>query len=209
MGDRRTGRTEGRVRRTGPAAVGRGANAAASWPEASRQKATGLSNAGRNRTERSRNMAVLVTGGAGYIGSHTVAALLERGEEVVVLDNLQQGHGRRCSAASSYVGELRDEALLNRVFDEHESTAVIHFAANSLVGREHEGPGQILSQQRRTARCACSSDGASGREAHRVLVDGGGRTASRSACRSRRRPDGADERLRRDEAGDGADDPLV
>lgn len=52
-------------------------------------------------------MAILVTGGAGYIGSHTVAALLERGEEVVVLDNLQTGHREALLGGKLYEGDLQ------------------------------------------------------------------------------------------------------
>ncbi len=87
-------------------------------------------------------MAVLVTGGAGYIGSHTVAALQERGEEIVVLDNLQQGHKAAVIAGKLYVGDLRDEAVLDAVFQENKIDAVIHFAANSLVGESMKVPGK-------------------------------------------------------------------
>ncbi|MFF2886588.1 UDP-glucose 4-epimerase GalE [Paenibacillus sp. NPDC057967] len=87
-------------------------------------------------------MAVLVTGGAGYIGSHTVAALLERGEDIVVLDNLQQGHKAALLGGKLYVGDLRDAEVLDRVFTENEIDAVIHFAANSLVGESMKQPGK-------------------------------------------------------------------
>ncbi|RJE87651.1 UDP-glucose 4-epimerase GalE [Paenibacillus sp. 1011MAR3C5] len=87
-------------------------------------------------------MAVLVTGGAGYIGSHTVAALLERGEDIVVLDNLQQGHKEALLGGKLYVGDLRDAEVLDRVFTENEIDAIIHFAANSLVGESMKLPGK-------------------------------------------------------------------
>jgi len=87
-------------------------------------------------------MAVLVTGGAGYIGSHTVAALLERGEEIVVVDNLQQGHREAVLGGKLYEGDLRDEAFLDQVFKENSIDAVIHFAANSLVGESMTNPGK-------------------------------------------------------------------
>lgn len=87
-------------------------------------------------------MAVLVTGGAGYIGSHTVAALLDKGEEVVVLDNLYQGHKEALLGGKLYEGDLRDEALLDRIFSENEIDGVIHFAANSLVGESMTNPGK-------------------------------------------------------------------
>lgn len=87
-------------------------------------------------------MAVLVTGGAGYIGSHTVAALIERAEEIVVLDNLQQGHKQALLGGKLYVGDLRDAEVLDRVFTENKIDAVIHFAANSLVGESMKLPGK-------------------------------------------------------------------
>ncbi|MBW7476763.1 UDP-glucose 4-epimerase GalE [Paenibacillus oenotherae] len=87
-------------------------------------------------------MAVLVTGGAGYIGSHTVAALLERGEEIVVVDNLQQGHKEAVLGGKLYIGDLRDSELLDTVFQENEIEAVIHFAASSLVGESMGNPAK-------------------------------------------------------------------
>ncbi|WP_223068566.1 UDP-glucose 4-epimerase GalE [Paenibacillus caui] len=85
-------------------------------------------------------MAILVTGGAGYIGSHTVAELLERGEDVVVLDNLQTGHREALLGGKLYEGDLRDKELLSKLFSENSIDAVIHFAANSLVGESMQNP---------------------------------------------------------------------
>ncbi|MEK0317110.1 UDP-glucose 4-epimerase GalE [Cohnella sp. 56] len=90
-------------------------------------------------------MAVLVTGGAGYIGSHTVAALLDKGEEVVVLDNLYQGHKEALLGGKLYEGDLRDEAILDVIFSENEIDGVIHFAANSLVGESMTNPGKYYN----------------------------------------------------------------
>ncbi|WP_219835835.1 UDP-glucose 4-epimerase GalE [Paenibacillus sp. R14(2021)] len=87
-------------------------------------------------------MAVLVTGGAGYIGSHAVAALIERGEEIVIVDNLQQGHKDAVLGGKLYVGDLRDAEFLDTVFGENSIDAVIHFAANSLVGESMKDPGK-------------------------------------------------------------------
>ncbi|SDX66330.1 UDP-glucose 4-epimerase GalE [Paenibacillus sp. CF384] len=87
-------------------------------------------------------MAVLVTGGAGYIGSHAVAALHERGEEIVIIDNLQQGHKEAVLGGKLYVGDLRDGDFLDTVFGENAIDAVIHFAANSLVGESMKDPGK-------------------------------------------------------------------
>ncbi|MDY8094226.1 UDP-glucose 4-epimerase GalE [Paenibacillus polymyxa] len=87
-------------------------------------------------------MAILVTGGAGYIGSHTVAELLNLGEEVVVLDNLQTGHKAALLGGKLYEGDLRDKELLSKLFSENSIDAVIHFAANSLVGESMQNPGK-------------------------------------------------------------------
>ena len=85
-------------------------------------------------------MAVLVTGGAGYIGSHTVLELLNRKEEVVVIDNLVKGHREAIKGGTFYQGDLRDEDFLFNVFEENEIQEVIHFAAYSLVGESIENP---------------------------------------------------------------------
>ncbi|MDZ5473800.1 UDP-glucose 4-epimerase GalE [Bacillus sp. 31A1R] len=86
-------------------------------------------------------MAVLVCGGAGYIGSHTVAELLARKEEVIVVDNLQKGHKEAVlKGATFYHGDLRDEVFLNKVFEENEIESVVHFAADSLVGESMTDP---------------------------------------------------------------------
>lgn len=85
-------------------------------------------------------MAILVCGGAGYIGSHMVAALLEKGEEVVILDNLQKGHRDAVLGGKLYEGDLRDRAILDKVFTENKIDAVIDFAADSLVGESVTEP---------------------------------------------------------------------
>ncbi len=79
-------------------------------------------------------MAILVTGGAGYIGSHTAVELLDQNEEVVIVDNLQKGHKGAILGGKFYEGDLRDDAFLDKVFTENDIEAVIHFAADSLVG---------------------------------------------------------------------------
>ncbi|EJP33885.1 UDP-glucose 4-epimerase GalE [Selenomonas sp. FOBRC9] len=86
-------------------------------------------------------MAILVCGGAGYIGSHAVHQLIARGEEVVIVDNLQTGHrGALHPQATFCEGDIRDAAALDRIFTERSIEAVIHFAANSLVGESMEQP---------------------------------------------------------------------
>lgn len=86
-------------------------------------------------------MAILVTGGAGYIGSHTVVELLAQGEQVVVVDNLRTGHRSAVAEqARFYEGDIRDRSFLDRVFGENDIEAVIHFAASSLVGESVQQP---------------------------------------------------------------------
>ena len=81
-------------------------------------------------------MKILVLGGAGYIGSHTVYRLIESGNEVVVFDNLETGHIEAVHPkAKFYKGDLRNRSEIDSVFDKEKGIdAVIHFAANSLVG---------------------------------------------------------------------------
>ena len=77
---------------------------------------------------------LLVTGGAGYIGSHMVYELVDRGMDVVVADNLETGHREALHPkARFYEGDIRNRAFVDSVFENERIDAVIHFAANSLV----------------------------------------------------------------------------
>lgn len=87
-------------------------------------------------------MSILITGGAGYIGSHTVKYFLEQNEDVIVVDNLQSGHRQAVAVEHFYEMDLRDKTALDKVFKAHSIEAVIHFAANSLVGESMEKPFQ-------------------------------------------------------------------
>lgn len=93
-------------------------------------------------------MKILVTGGTGFIGSHTVVELIEAGYYVVIIDNLVNSKievidkieritGKK---VSFYEGDVRDEVLLNRIFDEHNIEAVIHFAGLKAVGESVQMP---------------------------------------------------------------------
>lgn len=80
-------------------------------------------------------MSILVCGGAGYIGSHTVYKLIEQGKDVVIIDNLQSGHMEAVNPkAKFYKGDIRDAEILDKIFTENDIECVVHFAANSLVG---------------------------------------------------------------------------
>jgi UDP-glucose 4-epimerase len=85
-------------------------------------------------------MKILVIGGAGYVGSHTVRRLLDGGHEVWVYDNLSRGH-RECVPAGRLIeGELADREHLSQVFRQHEIEAVMHFAAFALVNESVQHP---------------------------------------------------------------------
>jgi UDP-glucose-4-epimerase GalE len=88
--------------------------------------------------------AILVTGGAGYIGSHGCRALAAAGYHPVVFDNFSTGH-RGFVTGSLVTGDLRDSAALNRAFAQHDIVAVMHFAASSLVGESVADPAKYYA----------------------------------------------------------------
>jgi UDP-glucose 4-epimerase len=90
-------------------------------------------------------MTVLVTGGAGYIGSHTLRALTARGRSAVVLDDLSAGHAEAVLDAPLVEGSVQDRDLVRRLVDEHEVDAVIHFAALKAAGESMEQAARYLS----------------------------------------------------------------
>ncbi|QNO13407.1 UDP-glucose 4-epimerase GalE [Alkalicella caledoniensis] len=85
-------------------------------------------------------MAILITGGAGYIGSHTVKYFIEQNEEIIIVDNLQSGYVESILNSQLYNIDIRDKESLDKVFKKHNIEAVIHFAANSLVGESMDKP---------------------------------------------------------------------
>ena len=87
-------------------------------------------------------MAILVTGGAGYIGSHAVKILDDTGYETVVIDNLAKGHEQSLKSTGTkfYRGDAGDKNLLDEVFGENKIEGVMHFAACSLVGESQTTP---------------------------------------------------------------------
>jgi UDP-glucose 4-epimerase len=91
-------------------------------------------------------MSILVSGGAGYIGSHTVKYLLDNyEEEIVVVDNLQSGHSQAVNTEQFYNIDIREKEELDKVFKSHNVKAVVHFAANSLVGESMENPSEYYN----------------------------------------------------------------
>ena len=116
-------------------------------------------------------MKVLVTGGAGYIGSIAVEQLIEAGDEVVVFDNLYQGHRDAVHPAATFVrGDLRDRAAIDAVLAEHRPDGIMHFASYTLVG---ESMAQALPlpgrQHHQRAEPAPERGRARGEQVHPVL----------------------------------------
>ncbi len=87
-------------------------------------------------------MSVLVTGGAGYIGSHTVRQLVECGSDVVVLDSMEYGNAAAVLDAELVVGDIADRALVTDLCRRRGVTQVVHFAAYKAVGESMEQPGR-------------------------------------------------------------------
>lgn len=90
-------------------------------------------------------MAILVTGGAGYIGSATVEDLRTKGEKVVVIDNLVYGHREAVdSSIPFYQGDIGDKSLVTQILSEHKITACMHFSAYAYVGESVEKPNKYF-----------------------------------------------------------------
>ena len=93
-------------------------------------------------------MHILVTGGAGYIGSHTCIALIEAGHTVVVVDDFSNSHPEALKRVETicetsvplYQGDVGSRALLEQIFSEHNIDGVIHFAGSKAVGESVEKP---------------------------------------------------------------------
>lgn len=90
-------------------------------------------------------MRVLVTGGAGYIGSHTTEALIRQGIQVIVLDSLVKGHRVAVPAEATFIqGEVGDRTLLDHLFTQHPVDAVLHFAAFIEAGESMQVPERFF-----------------------------------------------------------------
>lgn len=94
-------------------------------------------------------MKVLVTGGAGYIGSHVVRQLAEAGHDIVVFDNLSTGYRWAVTAGELVVGDLADEEAIDYLFSRHKFEAVLHFAANIVVPESVANPLKYYSNNTR------------------------------------------------------------
>lgn len=85
-------------------------------------------------------MSVLVTGGAGYIGSHVVSLLGEAGKDIIILDNLTTGRPENILYGKLIIGDLRNQTLLDQVFTDHNIEAVLHFAGSIVVPESVTNP---------------------------------------------------------------------
>jgi UDP-glucose 4-epimerase len=105
---------------------------------------------------------ILVTGGAGYIGSHTVQQLVARGESVVVLDNLSTGFRQSVQGVPLVEGDVGDAQLVGRLLREHGIRTVIHFAAHTIVPESVSDPLKYYGNntcQTRSLLAACAAGG--------------------------------------------------
>jgi UDP-glucose 4-epimerase len=105
---------------------------------------------------------ILVTGGAGYIGSHTVQQLLARGESVVVLDNLSTGFRQSVQGVQLVAGDVGDAALVGNLLQQHGIRTVIHFAAQTIVPESVADPLKYYGNntcQTRNLLAACAAHG--------------------------------------------------
>jgi len=89
-------------------------------------------------------MHILVTGGAGYIGSHTAKLLAEAGHQPVIFDDMSQGHEWAVQWGPLERGSLADPARLADLFSSRTIDAVVHFAANALVGESMTNPAKYF-----------------------------------------------------------------
>jgi len=105
---------------------------------------------------------ILVTGGAGYIGSHVVLQLVEAGERVIVLDNLSTGFAEAVLDAELVVGDVGDTALVSRLLRQHDCDTVMHFAARTIVPESVADPlryyGNNTSATRNLLECCARAD---------------------------------------------------
>ena len=148
-------------------------------------------------------MTVLVTGGAGYIGSHTVHALVDAGERVVVLDNLSTGFATALPTQMlPIVGDVGDQALVAELIEDHGVEAIIHFAGSTVVPESVKRSARLLPQQHRQLPRPDRGRGQGRRSPFHLFLDRRGLRQSGARAGRRGRSDRADLALRLVEADD-------
>jgi NAD(P)-dependent dehydrogenase (short-subunit alcohol dehydrogenase family) len=135
-------------------------------------------------------MTVLVTGGAGYIGSHTVRALAEAAESVVVIDNLSTGFSAFLpDGVPLFIGDAADENLVERVIASHSVESIVHLAGSVVVPDSNARSARLLSQQHHDDPQPAPCGGQGRRQPLDLFVDGGGVWQSGSGAGARERSD--------------------
>ncbi len=148
-------------------------------------------------------MTVLVTGGAGYIGSHMVHALVEAGESVVVIDNLSTGFSAFLpEGVPLFIGDAADENLVEGVIAAHGVESIIHFAGSVVVPDSMRDPLAYYRNNTMTTRSLLNAAVKSRRQPLHLFIDRGGIRQSGSGAGSRDRADAAAVALRLLEADD-------
>ncbi len=112
---------------------------------------------------------IAVTGGAGYIGSHTCKALAQAGHDPVVIDNMSYGHPWAVKWGALEQGDIGDGAFLDSVFAKWKPAAVIHFAGLIQVGESVRRPRHLLSSQRGRNALAARPDAGAQHRTHRFF----------------------------------------
>jgi UDP-glucose 4-epimerase len=148
-------------------------------------------------------VAVLVTGGLGYVGSHAVKLLVEQGREVVNLDDLSFGHVEAACGSKVVVGDIGDPDLLRGLFTEHRIDAVMHFAASADVGESVTNPQKYYDNNLSKSLALLREMLAAG------VVHGGGLWGARGRSHPGRASEEPDQPLRPVEVDAGGDTPRV
>ena len=119
-----------------------------------------------------KNKKILVTGGAGYIGSHVVRQLGEANENVVVLDNLSTGFEAAVTAGELVIGDTGDQALLEKLFEKHDFDTIMHFAAHTIVPESVADPLKYYRNNTANSRTLLEVAHNHGVQQYRVLFNG-------------------------------------
>ena len=152
-----------------------------------------------------KNKKILVTGGAGYIGSHVVRQLGAANESVITLDNLSTGFEAAVTSGELVVGDTGDEGLLEQLFTEHDIDTVMHFAAHTIVPESVADPLKYYRNNTANSRTLLEASPAARRQEYRFLVHRCGLWNSGRWQSGGRLADAANQSLRHLQTDDGVD----